>query len=63
MEYNGYISPSGNNPWSNSNNIKEFCEFVLIAIGCNLTYDQFCNMSSDERKSLLRDMKIKKILE
>jgi hypothetical protein len=39
----------------------EFLELVLIAMGVSMTYQEFLNMSSTERKSLLRDIKIKQI--
>jgi hypothetical protein len=38
-----------------------FLEMVLIAMGVNITYKEFLGLSIDERKSLLRDIKIKQI--
>ena len=39
----------------------EFLELVLVAMGVSMTYQEFLNMSPTERKSLLRDIKIKQI--
>ena len=40
----------------------EFFELVLIVMGIDLTFEEFKNMSKDERMSLLRDLKINKVL-
>ena len=41
----------------------EFFELVLVAIGYDITYDEFTQMSKEERKSILRDIKLKRILD
>jgi hypothetical protein len=40
----------------------EFFELILVVLGVDLTFEEFQNMSSDERVSLIRDIKIKKVL-
>ena len=40
----------------------EFCELVLAALGHEVKYDEFKSMSKQDRKSLLRDIKISRIL-
>jgi hypothetical protein len=37
-------------------------ELILAALGIGVTYEQFCSMSIDERKSLIRDIKINRVL-
>lgn len=41
----------------------EFYELILVAMGIDMTYDKFKSLSKEERKSLIRDIKIKTILE
>jgi len=41
----------------------EFFELVLSAIGYDITYDQFTKMSKEQRKSILRDIKLKRVLD
>jgi hypothetical protein len=40
----------------------EFCELVLAALGHEIKYDEFKYMSKQDRKALLRDVKISRIL-
>jgi len=40
----------------------EFFELILVLLGVDLTFEEFKNMSKDERLSLVRDLKINKIL-
>lgn len=59
------VNGSGTSVWSTSinNDVTDFCEMVLSALGHDITYDDFCKMSSSERKALLRDIKIKRLLD
>ncbi len=56
------ISSSGS-IWTTNNDITEFCELTLAAMGLDIKYQDFQKMSNDERKSLLRDIKIKRVLD
>lgn len=50
-----------NGDWKSD--ITDFCELVLSALGHDdIKYVDFCEMSSSERSSLLRDIKIKRVL-
>lgn len=51
--------------WTGFDNkdLSGFCELVLSALGHDTTYDDFCKMSNSERKALLRDIKIKRVLD
>lgn len=40
----------------------DFIEFVLKIIGVDLTFDDFKNLTEEEKQSLLRDIKIEKII-
>jgi hypothetical protein len=40
----------------------EFFELILVLLGVDLTFEEFKHMSKDERLSLVRDLKINKIL-
>jgi nitrate/nitrite transporter NarK len=68
---NSYISSNsgmvlGSNGWGSitvKNDMLDFCELVLSALGHDVKYNDFCKMSDVERKSLLRDIKIKRVLE
>lgn len=46
-----------------NSNMIEFFELVLAAIGYDITYDEFTQMSKEERKAILRDIKIKRVLD
>jgi len=52
-----------NDTISISNDMIEFFELVLAAIGYDITYDEFSKMSPEERKSIIRDIKIKRVLD
>lgn len=41
----------------------EFQNFILSILGIDLTYEKFALMNSEERKSLIRDIRINKIIE
>lgn len=40
----------------------EFFELVLTALGYDITYDEFSKMSKDEKKAIIRDIKINRVL-
>ncbi len=40
----------------------DFCELVLVALGIDIKYEEFKNMTKEERKSLIRDIKINKLI-
>ena len=59
-------SGSGKSIWSSdiiNNDMTEFCELVLAVLGHDIKYQDFQKMSKEERKSLLRDIKIKRVLD
>lgn len=59
-----YSGGSGN--WETSislnSDLTDFFELVLAALGYDITYSDFKNMSQDQRKQLIRDIKLKTIL-
>lgn len=59
-----YSSNSGS--WdtsvSLSSDMTDFFELVLAALGYDITYSDFKNMSLEQRKQLIRDIKLKTIL-
>jgi hypothetical protein len=59
-----YSSGSGN--WDTSislgTDMTDFFELVLAALGYDITYSDFKSMSQDQRKQLIRDIKLKTIL-
>ena len=60
---NGSGTVAWNDTISISNDMIEFFELVLAAIGYDITYDEFTQMSKDEKKSILRDIKLKRVLD
>ena len=46
-----------------NSNMIEFFELVLVSLGINITYDEFSKMSKEEKNAIIRDIKIKRILE
>ena len=52
-----------NDTLSLSSDMIEFFELVLAVIGYDITYDEFSKMSPEERKSIIRDIKIKRVLD
>jgi hypothetical protein len=61
----GYTINTIITPQSNELDISktlEYIEYILKLLGIDLTYDEYVRMSEYERKSLLRDIKINKIL-
>lgn len=70
----GYIlsvSSSGSLSWSNginnvisvNNDIIEFTELLFTVLGYDITFEEFSNMTKEERKSIIRDIKINRVLE
>ena len=59
-----YSSSSGN--WDTAisidSDMTDFFELVLAALGYDITYRDFKNMSTEQRKQLIRDIKLKTIL-
>lgn len=59
-----YSSSSGN--WdtaiSINSDMTDFFELVLAALGYDITYRDFKDMSTEQRKQLIRDIKLKTIL-
>ena len=53
---------SGSLNISMNSDLVQFQELILAALGIDVTYEQFCSMSIDERKSLIRDIKINRVL-
>jgi len=45
-----------------SNDITDFFELVLAALGHDITYDEFSKMTKSERNQIIREIKLKTIL-
>lgn len=58
----GQSNGNGYQVISTDTNTTDFCELVLSVLGYDIKYDDFCKMTKEEKKSLLRDIKINKIL-
>ena len=60
------VYSNGSGSWdtsvSLSSDMTDFFELVLAALGYDITYSDFKNMSSEQRKQLIRDIKLKTIL-
>ena len=55
---------TGSVSWGNpKNDLVEFVEFALDLMGYKIKYDDFSKLSKDEKKALLRDLKIGKIID
>lgn len=59
----GSWSSGVNDIISSSNDMIDFFELVLMALGYDITYEDFSKMSSDEKKAIIRDIKIKRVLD
>ena len=46
----------------NSKDLKEFFDLIMAVIDYDMSFDQFKKLNSDERKALIRDIKITKVL-
>lgn len=51
-----------NNTIELNSDLGDFCELVLMALGYDITFEDFKNMSKEERKSIIRDIKINRVL-
>lgn len=63
-----FLVSDGTGNWTNetisvSNDMIDFFELVLVAIGYDITYDEFSKMSGEEKKAIIRDIKIKRVLD
>lgn len=59
----GSWNTSVNDIISSSSDMIDFFELVLVALGYDITYEDFSKMSSDEKKAIIRDIKIKRVLD
>lgn len=55
-------SPIGPLTASIDDNLIKFLELVLVALGQDITFEEFKNMSDSEKNQLIRDIKLKTIL-
>jgi len=59
-------SGSGYSNWSADvsldSNITDFMELTLMALGYDITFNEFKKMSKEEKKSIIRDIKINRVL-
>ena len=46
-----------------SDEMIDFYELILTALGHDISYQDFCNMSKQQRKSLIRDIKLKRLID
>jgi hypothetical protein len=44
------------------NKVIEYFDFIVEILGIDITFEEFKNMNSNERKSFIRDVKISNIL-
>jgi hypothetical protein len=62
------VYSSGSGSWDSINTISfnsdmtDFFELVLAALGYDINFEDFKNMSKEERKQLIRDIKLKTII-
>lgn len=49
-------------PFQINSDFIEFFELVLLALGHDISYDNFSKMSENEKKSIIRDIKINRVL-
>ncbi len=61
------IYTSSGSSWSDvsislNSDMTDFFELVLAALGYDITYDDFKDMSKEQRTQLIRDIKLKTIL-
>jgi len=60
ITYNGTSTQIPNS--HNINDLLDFFELVLIALGYEITYNDFIKMEKEERIKLIRDIKLKTII-
>ena len=61
------IYTSSGSSWSDvsislNSDMTDFFELVLAALGYDITYDDFKDMSKEQRTQLIRDIKLKRLL-
>jgi hypothetical protein len=61
------IYTSSGSSWSDvsislNSDMTDFFELVLAALGYDITYDDFKDMSKEQRTQLIRDIKLKTII-
>lgn len=59
---NGLINSYNYTDFGYTNELVEYIDFAFECMGLDITYKNFKEMSKEEKKSKLRDIKIKKIL-
>jgi hypothetical protein len=60
------VSYSNGSNWvdrSHVDDVKDYIDFALELMGIELDFSKFMNMSDDEKKAMLREMKINKIID
>jgi hypothetical protein len=57
------ITSGINNVISVNSDIIEFTELLFAVLGYDITFDEFSKMTKEQRKSILRDIKINRIIE
>jgi hypothetical protein len=56
------ITSDINNVISVNSDIIEFTELLFAVLGYDITFDEFSKMTKEQRKSILRDIKINRVL-
>lgn len=51
-----------NTRFDDLNEFIEYFNFIVEILGIDITFEEFQNMNSGEKKSFIRDIKIKKVL-
>ena len=62
----GCLVSYSNGGWvdrSSIDDMKDYIDFALELMGIDLNFDKFSRMSNDEKKSMIREMKINKIID
>jgi hypothetical protein len=57
---------NGSSNWvdrSHLDDVKDYIDFALELMGIELDFSKFMNMSDDEKKVMIREMKINKIID
>jgi len=60
------VSYSNGSNWvdrSHIDDVKDYIDFAFKIMGIDLDFNRFVSMSTDEKKALIRDMKINKIID
>lgn len=48
---------------SHIDDVKDYIDFALELMGIDLNFDRFSRMTTDEKKAMIREMKINKIID